>query len=269
MRDKARSAVLEQFKALEFLQVEYVPIDSVFPNNYNPNRQSPEEHALLLQSMRDNGFTQPIMVRRENRAIVDGYHRWLAAKELEFTTIPIVIVDFSDVQAQASTLRMNRARGSDDIELLAQMLRDLDKLGALQDAQQTLGLDPDIIQRLIGDMKISDAMADPNGSFSDAWVPQAANSGERSGEVNDKRMVGTSTAAIEATVQYEAAAAVAPTEDARKVLQAQFRAQSYRLNFVFVSDDAAIVKAVLGMHASPSTRVLEMCNKQLATLETA
>ncbi|VEC76050.1 Co-activator of prophage gene expression IbrB [Raoultella ornithinolytica] len=56
----------------------WVKQESVSPNDYNPNNLAPPEKRLLLTSLETDGFTQPIVVLRQDEArytIVDGFHR--------------------------------------------------------------------------------------------------------------------------------------------------------------------------------------------------
>ena len=76
MKDrKGRKAIEHTKQRLERLTIEYVPVGSIKPNAYNPNRQSEQEHEMLLRSIQDNGFTQPVIVNTEG-VIIDGEHRW-------------------------------------------------------------------------------------------------------------------------------------------------------------------------------------------------
>lgn len=262
MRDKGKGKVAVQFAALETLQVEYVAVDSIFPNAYNPNRQSDEDFALLKQSMTDSGFTQPILVHRETKAIVDGEHRWRAARELGFQEIPVVYVDFTAEQMKLSTLRHNRARGQDDLDKLSAMLRDLEKLGGLDQAQAQLGLTKDELDGLIGDMSAAEELSNPNGTYSASWEPVAANKGDVAGEVSDTRLVGTSAKAQAATQKAEAAVAAAVTVDEKKAAQKELQSALFRLNLVFTGDDASVIRAALGTE-QPSARFLQICGKAL------
>src|SRR3954464_7927057 len=77
-RDKGRAKLEKKNNVLTRLQIEYVPYDSIHPNTYNPNRQSDHDFELLLASITEDGFDQPILVHRESREIIDGEHRWRA-----------------------------------------------------------------------------------------------------------------------------------------------------------------------------------------------
>lgn len=131
---------------LQKLVIEYVDIDSVTPNNYNPNRQADKEFELLCRSIEEDGFTQPIIVHKETNQIVDGEHRWralkvLSAKNPKFLKIPVVMVDMDMAQRMIATLRHNRARGSENINKAADVIRELQSLGALDHASDSLIMD--------------------------------------------------------------------------------------------------------------------------------
>ena len=135
-KTKGKAEVEKKNKVLEALNVQYVTHDQIVPNTYNPNRQSEDEFELLKRSMSEDGFTQPIVcVKHEDQEgmfrIVDGEHRWRCSKELGYDEIPVVVTPMTYEQARIATLRHNRARGSEDIELTSEVLRDLEKLGAL------------------------------------------------------------------------------------------------------------------------------------------
>lgn len=127
--------------ALERLEITHVHIDDIHPNDYNPNRQSTHDFELLCRSMEEDGFTTPIIVQRKDNVIVDGEHRWRAAKVLGYTQVPVVFVDMTPEQMRISTLRHNRARGTEDAGLVSEIIRDLQKLGALDWAADSLMMD--------------------------------------------------------------------------------------------------------------------------------
>lgn len=150
------------------LQVETWPIDKLIPNEYNPNRQSDHEFELLKRSITDDGMTQPVLVMRATGQIVDGEHRWRACKELGYTEIPVVPVDMTEEQRRVATLRHNLARGSHDIDLTANVLRDLQNLGALDWARDALQLDQVEVDRLLADMTPVQEWGQ-NEQFSEGW----------------------------------------------------------------------------------------------------
>lgn len=264
-KDKGKAVVEKQSKALERLEVQYVPVDSINPNEYNPNRQSDHDFELLLRSMREDGFTQPVVCLRESRVIVDGEHRWRAAHALGYEEIPVVFVDMTPEQARIATLRHNRARGSEDIELAAAVLRDLQQLGALEWAQDSLMLDDTELERILEDISAPDALAAEE--FGQAWEPSASPVGEDEPKSVETAVVATpqgaamsamSHQALEATRKREQAMAQARTAEEREVIRKE-AASFFRLMLVLQGDEADLVKHVLGAQAAE--KLVAICNE--------
>lgn len=106
-----------------------VPHAAVRPNGYNYNQQSPAVFNKLVESMRQFGFTLPIIVRqlRKNAyEIIDGEHRWRAARELAMPDVRIInLGTVSDEKAKQLTIILNELGGSPDQVRLADLLRDI------------------------------------------------------------------------------------------------------------------------------------------------
>jgi len=264
---KGKAQVEKKNAVLKALDVQYITHDKIVPNTYNPNRQSEDEFELLKRSMTEDGFTQPIVcVEHETKGmfrIVDGEHRWRCSKELGYAEIPIVVTPMSMEQARIATLRHNRARGSEDIELTANVLRDLESLGALDWAQDSLMMDDLELQRMLEDIPAPDAMAAEE--WSGAWVPSDNDSSEDGvagveHATADGVMVKSLTVeALNRQRQVEAIVANAKTEEERKM--AVQEANFYRLNLVFSGDEADTVKSALGVN--PAEKLLQMCIQEL------
>ena len=251
IEDKGKKEVAKTAKALQVLKVQYVPIDSVHPNQYNPNRQSEHEFNLLLKSMSDDGFTQPILVQEQTKEIIDGEHRWRAARKLGFKQIPAVFTTMTAEQMRVATLRHNRARGEEDVELTAEMLRDLEYMGSLKWAQDALDLDDVEIQRLIKDIPAPEALR--SESFSKPWLPTS--------DTSKVKQIDTISMTIEAADRLREAEAKlkkAKTEEERK--QARLDEKIFRLNLVYTDEEATIVRAVLGKE--PAYKILEFCKME-------
>jgi hypothetical protein len=60
--------------------VEEVPIDSLRPDPANPRRISEDELDTLERSLRQFGFVQPVLARREDRTVIGGHQRLVAAR---------------------------------------------------------------------------------------------------------------------------------------------------------------------------------------------
>ncbi len=57
-----------------------VPIEKIEPNSYNPNSVAPPEMKLLYDSIKEDGYTMPIVcyysAENDKYIIVDGFHRY-------------------------------------------------------------------------------------------------------------------------------------------------------------------------------------------------
>ncbi len=108
------------------IEIEYVPIMDLQPNDYNPNRQNEAEFEALCKSIIDDGCTVPIVVDKDTLTIVDGEHRWRACAVLGYNEIPVVKVEFTERQKRMATLRYNKARGTEDLKLLQNVIKQID-----------------------------------------------------------------------------------------------------------------------------------------------
>jgi ParB-like chromosome segregation protein Spo0J len=130
--------------------VEKWPVDDLIPYARNAKKHPPEQVAQLAASMREFGFTIPILVA-EDGTIVAGHGRVLAAKELGLAEVPVIIArGWTDEQRRAYTLADNKLAesGEWDDELLKI------ELGELRDegfAVDLIGFDADEIEKLLGD----------------------------------------------------------------------------------------------------------------------
>ena len=110
---------------LPSLTVDEVSIDDLRPDPANPRRISEDELDALERSLRQFGFVQPVLARREDRTVIGGHQRLVAAQRLGFTTVPVTWLDVSVEQARLLGLALNKISGSWDEALLARLLADL------------------------------------------------------------------------------------------------------------------------------------------------
>jgi ParB-like chromosome segregation protein Spo0J len=111
--------------SLPSLTVELVPIDELHPDPANPRRISEDELDALERSLRQFGFVQPVLARREDQTVIGGHQRLVAARRLGLTTVPVTWLDISVEQARVLGLALNKISGSWDDALLARLLADL------------------------------------------------------------------------------------------------------------------------------------------------
>jgi len=137
-----------------------VPIEKIEANDYNPNHVARREMELLYKSIKEDGYTMPIVCfyddERDRYIIVDGFHRYtilLIYKDIydrENGMLPVSVINKSIKDRMASTVRHNRARGKHDVELQASLVGML-KSGWHEDKiMSELGMTMDEVQRLVG-----------------------------------------------------------------------------------------------------------------------
>jgi len=225
-------------------------------NTYNPNIQSEADFDLLIRSITEDGFTQPIVARESTHEIVDGEHRWRAARKMGMKAVPVVFVNMSDEQMRISTLRHNRARGSEDVDLGAKVLRDLRELGALDWAQDSLKLDDLELQRLLEDVSAADGLA--GEEYSESWAPQLTS--ERS-ERNDYERGSMSDEAQKLTEALSERLKRASSNGERAKLETQMREAVFRISIIFTDAEAEEVRSVL--EPKPAQELLALCASYL------
>jgi len=122
------------------LEVVYVRVDQLVPNSWNPNKMSDEMLRKEIDSIKEFGFVDPIHCRGvgEFVQIIDGEHRWKAAKILGMEEIPCILLDVDDTVAEQLTIVLNDLRGKPDEEKLAALVRDLSTRRSMLDLERVL-----------------------------------------------------------------------------------------------------------------------------------
>ena len=129
------------------LTIEHVAIDDLRPEPSNPRRISDSELEALTRSIREFGFADPLLARREDRTVIGGHQRLVAARKLGLREVPVIFLDVSAAQARLLNVALNQIGGEFDQELLARLLADLQDV---PDVDLSLtGFADDEIQRLL------------------------------------------------------------------------------------------------------------------------
>lgn len=156
-------------------RVRWVPAELVQANDYNPNSVAPPEMELLRTSIREDGYTQPIVVweRDGTFEVVDGFHRHLVGKGLGLSHLPVVVINADRADRGdriASTIRHNRARGKHKIGSMSDIVVELSRRN-WNDAKiaRELGMDADEVLRLKQVSGLAELFE--GEEFSEAWEP--------------------------------------------------------------------------------------------------
>ena len=113
------------------LAIQYRPIGDLIPYARNARTHSEAQVALIAGSIREFGFTNPVLVDGSN-GIIAGHGRVMAAGKLGMSAVPVIeLSHLSEAQKRAYVLADNKLaeRAGWDVEMLALEVADLATLG--------------------------------------------------------------------------------------------------------------------------------------------
>lgn len=150
-----------EIKVSETVRVVSIPIGAVRPNDWNPNKLDDVNFSRLANDVQDLGFLQPILVAAQpdgTYRIVDGEHRYEAAKLMDFTEVPCVVVtgEFAEDETRQKfqTMRMNMIRGDLDKRKFMSLVEDLATTMPIEEIAEGMAYDDvDGLRALINDAR--------------------------------------------------------------------------------------------------------------------
>ena len=157
--------------------IKWVKSEKVVANVYNPNVVAPPEMELLELSIKQDGYTQPIVTFKEDDhyTVVDGFHRTRVGKESKEINdrvsdyLPVVVIDKPLKERMASTIRHNRARGTHAIQPMSKIVEELYFMGwSDKKIAEQLGMEKDEILRLKQFTGLGNLFK--NREFSKSWI---------------------------------------------------------------------------------------------------
>lgn len=162
-------------------KVKWLPREKLRGNAYNPNHVAAPELELLVVSILEDGWTQPIVTlpaaEDGSYQIVDGFHRWTVAADprvaaLTGGQVPTVQVGLDPVHRMMSTIRHNRARGTHAVVKMAEIVRRMTDEGVPQkQIQKRLGMEAEEVVRLVNRAGMPSQVRKVAPGFNKAWVP--------------------------------------------------------------------------------------------------
>lgn len=172
---------LSPFKSEPVDYVRWVKTDNVTANDYNPNSVAPPEMELLRHSIKNDGYTQPVVAWENSDKgkieVVDGFHRTRVCKEFDDVRgrvhgyLPIVGINetcTSRNDRMASTIRHNRARGKHNVTAMSDIVTELKNRNWKNSRiAKELGMDEDEVLRLCQITGLENLFE--NRDFSKAW----------------------------------------------------------------------------------------------------
>lgn len=176
-----------------------VPTELIDCNDYNANEMRPEQYRRLVQDIKEHGMLSGILIfeKGDRYEVVDGEHRFLAAREAGMTEIPAFVLSRKPTRAEQMqlTVKLNSLRGKwnreklrenvlelmaldeDGLKSLAQIDADIKKQYEaltkvqLEEAKQAAG-DAEREKRLMAKVEklIKDALIEGNGSIAQGYL---------------------------------------------------------------------------------------------------
>lgn len=97
-------------------RIQWIPVDELSANDYNPNFVLTKELELLKFSLLAQGWIQPILVTQD-KVVIDGFHRSSLCRtdnqvrEMTGGLVPCCVMELTEPDRMMLTVRINRAKG--------------------------------------------------------------------------------------------------------------------------------------------------------------
>ena len=124
------------------------PVESLVPYVNNARTHSDEQVAQVAASIREFGFTNPILIDEQN-SIIAGHGRLAAARKLGMDTVPTIQLEgLSETQKKAYVIADNQLalNAGWDMDLLR---LEIDDLRAVDFDIDLLGFDDDVLGAVV------------------------------------------------------------------------------------------------------------------------
>ena len=155
------------------MKIKQVPIDGLIPYALNSRTHSEEQVAQIAASIREFGWTNPVLTDGDN-GIIAGHGRVLAARKLGMTEVPCIeLAHLSEAQKKAYIIADNKLalNAGWDNELLALEFGELQELGFDLDLTGFSADELESLAGLVADEGDDDAPgAAPAGSLADRFM---------------------------------------------------------------------------------------------------
>ena len=147
-------------------QIEHLPTEALVPYARNSRTHSPEQVAQIAASIKEFGFTNPVLIDANN-TLIAGHGRVMAAQSIGVATVPAIrLAHLTDAQRRAYVIADNKLAENAgwDMATLAREVEDLTADGFELDL---LGFGSDELTALLGEYgqdaaKPGDGLTDPD-----------------------------------------------------------------------------------------------------------
>ena len=163
------------------MDISYVSVNDLREAPWRATHVLKPDMYALAESLKDFGWTAPLIVRGKTNEIIDGYHRWFLSqtdktlRKRDKGIIPVKFIKCDEIDAMMMHARINRARGDVLAKNLSHIIKDVLRSRKYNedDIMRMLHMSTDEFDvlaegSLIKSRKISEH------KYSKAWVPVEA-----------------------------------------------------------------------------------------------
>jgi DNA modification methylase len=159
------------------MKIEQIPTENLIPYARNSRTHSPEQVAQIAGSIREFGFTNPVLIDADN-GIIAGHGRVMAAQKLGLAKVPCIrLAHLTDTQKRAYIIADNKLalNAGWDEEMLA---LELGELANLDFDMDLIGFSEDELASLLAETTegetdpddVPEPPADPVTVLGDVWI---------------------------------------------------------------------------------------------------
>jgi DNA modification methylase len=161
---------------MEFYKHTVATVDDLIPYALNSRTHSDEQVAQLAASIREFGFTNPVLIDEENNLIA-GHGRLLAARKLKLDVVPAIIVDGMDDRKRRALviadnkLALNSGWDEDALRVeLEDLAGDFGELMGFSEDELVELLKGEVTEGLTDEDAVPEAPDVPTTVEGDVWV---------------------------------------------------------------------------------------------------
>ncbi len=159
--------------------IQHWPLEKLVPYERNSRTHSDEQVDQIAASIREFGFTNPILVDSKD-GIIAGHGRLMAAKRLALEAVPVIILDhLTEAQKRAYVIADNKLalNAGWDLETLASEIKelrdeefDIDLLGFSQEELDEMLVEVEELDPQSGEDEVPEPPVEPVTKRGDVWI---------------------------------------------------------------------------------------------------
>lgn len=160
----------------KFFDNKTVSIESLIPYALNSRTHSDAQVAQIAASIREFGFTNPVLID-EQMNLIAGHGRVLAARKLGMSDVPAVVVTGLDERKRRALiiadnkLAMNAGWDEDALRVeLEDLAADYGELIGFSEEELTLLLQPEQVEGQTDEDAVPDVPDEPKTKLGDVWL---------------------------------------------------------------------------------------------------